>query len=131
MSKFPTTCTMALMFFEHKFLYGRQNIHPYSYDLRWPFTMDARSPLLREKMSANGKPACSCTRVKNFNWFCMKKKQETIWVLVKDVLTCCQEIMHIIWQKCNYFFFKWVMYGHLIFVYLQAILDCYIFFYIS
>ena len=34
---------------QHRFLSLRQDIHPYSYDLRWPFTTHARSLLLRKK----------------------------------------------------------------------------------
>ena len=39
------------------------NTHPYSYDLRWPFTTHARSLLLEEKMSADGKPPHGRTRI--------------------------------------------------------------------
>ena len=37
--------------------------HPYSYDLRWPFTTPAQSLLLGKKMSIDGKPAHSRTRI--------------------------------------------------------------------
>jgi len=51
-----------------EYVMWNDDICPYSYDLRWPFT--------GEKMSADGKPVCGCTR--NFTDSARKRNRKEV-----------------------------------------------------